>query len=165
MISKFLYYLLHIFDVLASASFFDDSLTGCGKNKDTQKQTENRHPNPMKAAMHLVPRSAEKIKFPTMAAIFPITTRILVLVALNGTGITSTFTAVTILPAILVVTITAAASVSMYGGDCAQFIPKLLATDIRKAMSIIICFRSLVIVMNPARNENITADDAITVEF
>lgn len=54
---------------------------------------------------------------------------------LNGTGITSTFTAVTILPAILVVTITAAASVSIYGGDCAQFIPKLLATDIRKAMT------------------------------
>lgn len=54
---------------------------------------------------------------------------------LNGTGITSTFTAVTTLPAILVVTITAAASVSMYGGDCAQFIPKLLATDIRKAVT------------------------------
>lgn len=54
---------------------------------------------------------------------------------LNGTGITSTFTAVTILPAILVVTITADASVSMYGGDCAQFIPKLLATDIRKAVT------------------------------
>lgn len=54
---------------------------------------------------------------------------------LNGTGITSTFTAVTILPVILVVTITADASVSMYGGDCAQFIPKLLATDIRKAVT------------------------------
>lgn len=198
----------------------------------------------MKATMHSVPRSAEKIKFPTTAAIFPMTARMLVLVALqrkihfrrpklylsraaariplflaltheddkatngelhpiksrgttsflpsprpsssppphllpfthsrvchavainlrgyargcaserrraerirsraskrrrlhylNGTGITSTFTAVTILPAILVVTITAAASVSMYGGDCAQFIPKLLATDIRKAMT------------------------------
>lgn len=54
---------------------------------------------------------------------------------LNGTGITSTFTAVTILPAILVVTITADASVSIYGGDCAQFIPKLLATDIRRAVT------------------------------
>lgn len=52
---------------------------------------------------------------------------------LNGAGITATFTAVTILPAILVVTITAAASVSMYGGDCTQFIAKLLVTDIRKA--------------------------------
>lgn len=176
----------------------------------------------MKAMMHWVSRSAEKIRFPTIAAIFPMVARMLILVALqqkdqflsiifisredvspflastdtddkrriedsisleiatiralatsatwlhdtinfsgitrgcadesaedtvaskrcayifarhylNGTGITSTFTAVTILPAILVVTITAAASVSMYGGDCAQFIPKLLATDIRRA--------------------------------
>lgn len=37
----------------------------------------------MKATMHLVPRSAEKIKFPTMAAIFPMTVRMLVLVALQ----------------------------------------------------------------------------------
>lgn len=63
---------------------------------------------------------------------------------LNGTGITSTFTAVTILPAILVVTITADASVSMYGGDCAQFIPKLLATDIRKAVTATIVLYPLI---------------------
>lgn len=37
----------------------------------------------MKATMHLVPRSAEKIKFPTTAAIFPMTVRMLMLVALQ----------------------------------------------------------------------------------
>lgn len=70
---------------------------------------------------------------------------------LNGTGITSTFTAVTILPAILVVTITAAASVSMYGGDCAQFIPKLLATDIRKAVTATMVLYPLIYGLFPRR--------------
>lgn len=43
---------------------------------------EKRQPNPMKAMTHSVPRNAEKIRFPAIAAMFPIVTRMLVLVAL-----------------------------------------------------------------------------------
>lgn len=74
---------------------------------------------------------------------------------LNGTGITSTFTVVTILPAILVVTITADANVSIYGGDCAQFIPKLLATDIRKAVTATMVLYPLICRLFPRKNRSI----------
>jgi len=32
-------------------------------------------------------------------------------------------------------------------------------------LRIMICFRGLVVIMNPTRNENTTADDAMMVEF
>jgi len=42
-----------------------------------------KQPNPTKAMVHSVPRSAEKIRLPTIAAIFPMAARTWVLVALQ----------------------------------------------------------------------------------
>lgn len=90
-----------------------DVLTGFGSKSETRQQTTKKHPMPRKAARLSKPIKAEKTKFPTIAPRFPIVVRILTLVALNGIGIMSAFTAVTTLPAILDVTIIEAASVSM----------------------------------------------------
>lgn len=53
------------------------------KIKLTRVVPEKKQPNPMKAMMHWVSRSAEKIRFPTIAAIFPMVARMLILVALQ----------------------------------------------------------------------------------
>lgn len=104
---------LIILTILCYAKLSGDVFIGFGSRNVTRMQTMEKQAIPRKAARHWKSRSAEKMTFPNMTPKFPEDVMILTLVALNGIGITSAFTAVTILLAILDVTITAAASVSI----------------------------------------------------
>lgn len=95
------------------AKFCGDALTGFGNRNVTSRQIIKKQPRPRKAARHSKSRRAEKITFPNATPKFPEDVMILMLVALNGIGIMSAFTALTTLLAILDVTITAAANVSI----------------------------------------------------
>lgn len=99
--------------ILCYAKLSGDVFIGFGSRNVTRMQTMKKQAIPRKAARHWKSRSAEKMRFPNMTPKFPEDVMILTLVPLNGIGITSAFTAVTILLAILDVTITAAANVSI----------------------------------------------------